>query len=158
MPYLLRDLAAPGVGRVFRRVGARCCFLAGVGGCGTVFGREVGKLGAWTSEEVAVIVEDEDSSSDVAVEVSDVSESVESVVLAESWDLSEVRSESEGWESLVSELVELSVEEVAIELVDELEDDAGGVEGVPRRGLASGDGGTLLGVGGSGLITLFVSS
>lgn len=158
MPYLLRDLAAPGVGRVFRRVGAKCCFLAGVGGCGTVFGREVGKLGAWTSEGVAVIVEDEDSSSDVAVEVSDVSESVESVVLAESWDLSEVRSESEGWESLVSELVELSVEEVAIELVDELEDDAGGVEGLPRRGLARGDGGTLLGVGGSGLITLFVSS
>jgi len=158
VPYLLRDLAAPGVGRVFRRVGARCCFLAGVGGCGTVFGREVGKLGAWTSEEVAVIVEDEDSSSDVAVEVSDVSESVESVVLAESWDLSEVRSESEVWVSLVSELVGLSVEEVAIELVDELEDDAGGVEGVPRRGLARGDGGTLLGVGGSGLITLFVSS
>jgi len=133
--------------------------LAGVGGCGTVFGREVGKLGAWTSEEVAVIVEDEDSSSDVAVEVSDVSESVESVgLLAESWDLSEVRSESEVWVSLVSELVGLSVEEVAIELVDELEDDAGGVEGVPRRGLARGDGGTLLGVGGSGLITLFVSS
>ena len=69
MPYLLRGLAAPGVGRIFRRVGAKCCFLAGVGGCGTVFGREVGKLGAWTSEEVAVIVEDEDSSSDVAVEV-----------------------------------------------------------------------------------------
>ena len=104
MPYLLRGLAAPGVGRVFRRVGAKCCFLAGVGGCGTVFGREVGKLGAWTSEEVAVIVEDEDSSSDVAFEVSDVSESVESVVLAESWDLSEARSESEVWVSLVSEL------------------------------------------------------
>jgi len=143
-------LAAPGVGRVFRRVGAKCCFLAGVGGCGTVFGRDV------ASEGVAVVVEGANSSSDVADEVSDVSESVESVVLAESWDLSEVRSESEVWVSLVSELVGLSVEEVAIELVDELEDDAGGVEGLPRRGLARGDGGTLLGVGGSGSITLFV--
>lgn len=93
----------------------------------------------------------EDSSSDVAVEVSDVSESVESVEVTGSRDLSEARSES-------TELVELAAEEVAIELVDELEDDAGGVEGVPRRGLASGDGGILLGVGGSGTITLFVSS
>jgi hypothetical protein len=90
-------------------------------GCGTVFGREVGKLGAWTSEEVAVVVEGEDSSSDVAVEVSDVSESVESVgLLAESRDLSEVRSESDVWVSPVSELVELDAEEVSIEVVDEM--------------------------------------
>jgi len=150
VPYLLRGLAAPRFGSFFRRVDAGCCFLAGVGDCGTVYGREVGKLGAWTSEEVAVVVEGEDSSSVVAVEVSEVSESVESVEVSESRDLSEVRSES-------TELVELAAEEVAIELVDELEDDAGGVEGVPRRGLASGDG-VLLGVGGSGSITLFVSS
>ena len=106
MPYLLRGLAAPRFGSFLRRVDVGCCFLAGVGGCGTVFGREVGKLGAWIFAEVAIVVEGEDSSSDVAVEVSDVSESVESVeLLAESRDLSEVRSESDVWVSPVSELV-----------------------------------------------------
>jgi len=54
------------------------------------------------------------------------------MLLAESWDLSEGRSDSEVWVSPVCELVELDVG-------NELEEDAEGVEkGLSRRGVEAG--------------------